>query len=152
MKRVIVESPLGAVSREGIEKNKIYAKRCMWDSFKRGEAPFASHLLYAQELLLDDMDKQERELGIAAGFAWGEVADLVALYVDFGVSKGMFLGLNNAIFHAIPEIVVRSIKSGKQIVIHSPDELQEAVSEVTAGVVSIVAHELAQKHRRKRVP
>ena len=41
---VIIESPyMGDVQR-----NIAYAQQCMGDSLKRGEAQFASHLLYTQ--------------------------------------------------------------------------------------------------------
>lgn len=42
----------------------------MLDALDRGEAPYASHLLYTQ--MLDDTIPAERELGIKAGFAWGD--------------------------------------------------------------------------------
>ena len=38
------------------------ARRAMLDCLKRGEAPFASHLLYTQAL--DDSDAAHRKLGI----------------------------------------------------------------------------------------
>ena len=42
MIKVIIESPYTG----DVERNLEYARRCMRDSIKRGEAPFASHLLY----------------------------------------------------------------------------------------------------------
>lgn len=96
MKLVIIESPLNANSRQGIEENKTYAKACLVDSLKRGEAPFASHLLYDQPGILDDLRPDERETGIRAGFAWGNRADLVAIYVDRGISGGMARGIEFA--------------------------------------------------------
>jgi len=44
MTRVIIESPYAG----DIEVNLKYAKLCILDSLKRGEAPLASHLLYTQ--------------------------------------------------------------------------------------------------------
>jgi len=85
MKRVVIESPFaGEVAR-----NVRYARRAMLDSLRRGEAPFASHLLYTQPGLLDDDDPDDRRLGIDAGFAWREAAELTAFYVDLGWSRGM---------------------------------------------------------------
>lgn len=92
MKLVVIESPLSAPTREGIEENKKYAKACMLNSLRRGEAPYASHLLFDQPGLLDDLSPSERTLGMQAGFAWGDRADLVTVYVDRGVSHGMVLG------------------------------------------------------------
>jgi len=87
MKRVIIESPYAG----DVAVNTAYAQACLLDSLRRGEAPLASHLLYTQ--VLDDTIKDDRELGITAGIAWGEVADLVAVYTDRGVSPGMKFGI-----------------------------------------------------------
>src|ERR1700684_441017 len=54
--------------------------RCMRDSVMRGEAPFASHLLYVQ--FLDDDILWEREAGLSCGFAWGALADATVVYTD----------------------------------------------------------------------
>lgn len=92
MLRVIIESPLSGE----ILRNVRYARQCLRDSLERGEAPFASHLLYAQEGVLDDTNAKERKLGMEAGFAWGEVADMVAMYTDLGISEGMREGIARA--------------------------------------------------------
>jgi hypothetical protein len=91
-KRVVIESPLAG----DFKSNKIYAKKCMKDSLSRGEAPYASHLLFDQFGILDDTKQEEREQGIIAGFAWGEMAELVAVYTDFGISDGMKRGIERA--------------------------------------------------------
>lgn len=92
MKRVVIESPLAG----DVPRNKAYARACMRDSLSRGEAPYASHLLFDQSGILDDLVPAEREQGIAAGFAWGETAHLRAVYVDLGLSGGMKRGLEAA--------------------------------------------------------
>lgn len=92
MKRVIIESPLAGDR----VRNRAYAKACMLDSLRRGEAPYASHLLFDQPGLLDDDRPNERELGMLAGFAWGEAGELRAVYVDLGVSSGMLRGIEEA--------------------------------------------------------
>lgn len=89
--KVILESPYAG----NIEKNVEYAKKCMKDSFERGEFPFASHLLYTQ--CLDDNITIERNLGIMAGLEWGKCADKTVVYTDLGISKGMEYGIENAI-------------------------------------------------------
>ena len=92
MKRVIVESPYAG----DIERNIRYARLCMRDCLLRDEAPFASHLLYTQESVLDDTIPEERKLGIFAGFAWGSVAETVVVYMDYGISNGMLEGILKA--------------------------------------------------------
>jgi hypothetical protein len=90
--RVVIESPLRADTPEGYERNRQYARACMRDSFNRGEAPFASHLMYDQPGILDDTLPEERELGIQAGLEWGQVATIRVFYLDLGMSSGMLLG------------------------------------------------------------
>ena len=92
MKLTIIESPYAGHTTE----HTTYARRALTDSLTRGEAPYASHLLYTQPGVLDDTVPAERRLGIDAGFAWGTVADLVAVYTDYGVSIGMNAGVTRA--------------------------------------------------------
>jgi hypothetical protein len=98
MKRVIVESPYAG----NVEANLVYARRCLKDCLNRGEAPIASHLLYTQAGILDDLNPQERKLGIDAGLAWKEVADLHVVYTDLGISEGMKYGIDYATKNDIP--------------------------------------------------
>lgn len=90
MRRVIVESPYAG----DIERNVTYARACVRDCLMRGEAPFASHLLYTQPGVLNDAIPEERMLGIHAGFSWGVVADAIVVYTDYGISKGMRYGID----------------------------------------------------------
>jgi hypothetical protein len=93
---VVVESPYGADDDETVDENAKYARACLADCLKRGEAPFAPHLLYTQPGVLDDRKPRERRKGIRAGFAWGAQASLRAVYVDRGFSRGMVDGLVEA--------------------------------------------------------
>ena len=65
----------------------------MRNCLQRGEAPFASHLLYTQPGILADEDPGERALGIDAGLAWGRAAAATVVYCDLGISKGMEQGI-----------------------------------------------------------
>lgn len=95
-KLVVVESPYRGRSDAETAANVEFARACMADCLKRGEAPFASHLLYTQPGVLDDKIAAERQHGIDAGLAWGLRADLVAVYLDRGVSEGMRYGIRHA--------------------------------------------------------
>lgn len=96
MKKVVIESPFSPSNGRSVEENINYARRCMRDSILRNEAPIASHLLYTQEGILDDNIEEERMKGIHCGFEWNKEADLVAVYVDNGITKGMKYGIQNA--------------------------------------------------------
>lgn len=91
MKCVIIESPFRGDGSYSKEQYILYAKKCLLDSLKRNEAPFASHLLYTQ--ILDDDIEDQRKLGMQAGFAWYSAADYCIVYEDFGISKGMQAGI-----------------------------------------------------------
>jgi hypothetical protein len=68
----------------------------MRDCLRRGEAPFASHLLYTQPGILRDEVFEERELGINAGLAWSLAAEATVVYEDLGISPGMKKGIERA--------------------------------------------------------
>lgn len=90
---VILESPFAG----DVATNLRYARAAMADSLRRGEAPFASHLLYTQPGVLDDDNEIERRLGISAGFAWRAHAEATVVYVDLGISEGMHAGIDHAV-------------------------------------------------------
>ena len=108
VKLVIIESPYAGDTKA----NEAYARKCVADSLSRGEAPIASHLLYTQPGILDDTIPEERAKGIAAGLAWGEHADLTAVYLDRGMSKGMQQGVKHAEENGRP-VEIRSIEAHK---------------------------------------
>lgn len=89
---VVIESPYAG----DVPRNVAYAVAAMRDCLARGEAPIASHLLYAATGALDDATPSEREHGIAAGLAWGAKADATVVYADLGESPGMTLGIERA--------------------------------------------------------
>ena len=89
---VLVESPFAG----DVERNVRYARACVRDCLLRNEYPFASHLFYTQDVILDDDTPDERTLGINAGLAWGECAAATIVYTDLGISGGMKLGIERA--------------------------------------------------------
>jgi hypothetical protein len=103
MRRVLVETPFAGDR----DRHLGYLRRCLRDCLARGEAPFASHAIYPQ--VLSDADPVERNLGIEAGFAWGELAHATVVYTDFGISDGMKLGIDHAKRNG-REIEYRTIK------------------------------------------
>jgi hypothetical protein len=89
---VVIESPYAG----DVERNVAYARAAMRDCLMRGEAPLASHLLYTQPSVLKDEISEERHLGIAAGLAWGRLAEATVVYVDLGLTVGMEQGMADA--------------------------------------------------------
>ncbi len=93
MKKVLIESPLRGVDGN-FDRNIRYSRLCGLDCIRRGEAPYAGHLLLTQ--FLDDTIPDHRRVGMEAGFSWGKCAELVAVYVDLGTSSGMEAGIERA--------------------------------------------------------
>jgi hypothetical protein len=89
---VLLESPLAG----DVDRNVRYARACMRDCLLRNEAPLASHILYTQPGVLDDLVPEERVLGIKAGLEWGRWADKTVVYANFGITPGMELGIARA--------------------------------------------------------
>ncbi|WP_421565767.1 hypothetical protein [Ochrobactrum sp. EDr1-4] len=92
---VIIETPYSG----DVEANTAYARASLLDSLRRGEAPIASHLLHTQ--VLDDMQPDERTLGIEAGLAWYRVATKCVVYSNRGISGGMKMGIDRAGLHDV---------------------------------------------------
>lgn len=96
MKMVIIESRFSANNTYDLVKNRKFTLACMRDCFMRGEAPYASHVIYAHTHILDDFIASERALGMHAGFLWGNFGSLTVVYEDLGISEGMIMGIDHA--------------------------------------------------------
>lgn len=107
MKLIVIESPYHGRTERETGRNIQYARKCLLDSLRRGEAPIASHLLHTQ--VLNDNDPEERKLGMEAGFAWNIHANYVVVYIDLGISSGMKEGMRLAEQHNIP-IKIRTLE------------------------------------------
>ena len=108
---VVVESPFAADTAAEIEENLTYARLACHDALVRfGEIPFASHIKYTQDGILDDTVPWERSLGIAAGLAEGLLAQKTAVYVDRGFSTGMLKGIEAAL-KAGRKVELRTLKN-----------------------------------------
>lgn len=122
MRKVFVESPYKGKNWEKTEENKKYAIACMRDCFVNyGEAPFASHVAYIHEGLLDDKNPEERKMGMEAGWTWAEDAEASVFYIDFGMSEGMKAGLE------------RAIEVGRKVeyrILYNKDLLEKRIREV----------------------
>lgn len=77
-----------------------YARAALADCLARREAPYAPHLLYPA--VLDDDWPDERRLGMDAGLAWLRRADVLAVYTDLGLSRGMRAEIDRALRLGVP--------------------------------------------------
>lgn len=111
---VFVESPYSG----DIPANTAYARKCVVDSLKRGEAPVALHLLYTAlpdgEFVSDSTPIEGmpgREKCLERCRAMRNKCDLVVFYVDKGWSHGMKQALEEVIADSRPYIF-RSLDLG----------------------------------------
>ena len=88
--KVFIVSPYSG----DVEANVAYGKKCLLDSIKRLETPFAGHLFYTQ--VLDDANELDRKIGMKLGRDWMEECEVVAVYVDRGMSRGMVADIQYA--------------------------------------------------------
>jgi len=93
---VQIESPLNAPTQAGIERNQLYGRMAVVDCLKRHESPYASHLMLAHPDMLDDLNEEERTLGISAGFRFIPQTKKSVVYGDLGISRGMKAGIEYA--------------------------------------------------------
>ncbi len=93
MPLVVVESHY----KGDVEENVRYARACMHDCLSNGEIPFASHLLFTQNGILDDNKHFERNLGIVSGLIITLLFDKTVVYTksmqttSSGMEQGMGL-------------------------------------------------------------
>lgn len=105
MKRpiVIIESPYGG---KDIDRNMVYLRRVLRDSWEKGEHPLASHAYYP--FFLKESDPQERKEGIECGYVMWPLAQRVIFYTDYGISPGMQKALDRTTLHSI-DMLTRTI-------------------------------------------
>lgn len=93
-KRVLVITPFMAEDLSKASLMKRYAERALKDSITRNEAPVMSHLFYYN--VLNSNDAIERDIGLHSQLAWIGKADLVVIYVDYGITAAMQVAINVA--------------------------------------------------------
>jgi len=72
LRLVVIESPFAGNTKEETQRNITYGRRCLNDCLhNHGDNPYASHLFFTQEGVLNDKIPEERYLGMEAGFQWG---------------------------------------------------------------------------------
>uniref|UniRef100_A0AAU8HZ04 DUF7768 domain-containing protein n=1 Tax=Rhizobium phage IG49 TaxID=3129228 RepID=A0AAU8HZ04_9CAUD len=111
MKIVQIESPFSPSNGKTVEENIEYARKAVKAVLLSGFTPFASHLLYTQDGVLDDNIPSERKLGIDAGFEFYRQrrVDECWIYTENGISSGMIAGIECALESGIP-LVFASIE------------------------------------------
>lgn len=117
------------VYKKLVNKNLEYARQCCHWVFEQNGVPFASHLFYTQEGMLDDTNQEERKKGIEAGFFIGVFAEKVCVFYDKGISKGMKLGVQKALerdqdieFVSLPNVENKKINSQQEALEEFIDE------------------------------
>jgi hypothetical protein len=89
MRKALIISPFAGK----VERNRAYLAQCFYYCFEKGYAPFAPHAMYPH--YLDDQIPSHRALGMDSGLAWGQEADIILVFFDYGISEGMKLELTS---------------------------------------------------------
>lgn len=110
---VIIESPYAGATHREFDANLDYLRRCLRDSWDRGENPFASHNHYP--LFLNEAVAKERAAGIEAGYAFWPFAKRIIFYIDRGMSGGMEAAHRKAMAEGLT-VELRSITGDRAIV------------------------------------
>lgn len=113
----IIESAYRSRARDVNEARmqEAYAAASMRNSLSRGEYPLAGHLLYTRPGVLDDTDDMEHELRVNAALGWSDVADVLVVYVDLGVTEAMELVIAEAQYAQRP-VEYRSLPQWTELV------------------------------------
>lgn len=96
MLTAIIESPYAG----NVQRNRMYLQDCIRHALTSGISPYASHQMLTSAL--DDDHPDQRELGISAGYAWWNRADLLLFYTDLGWSHGMKAARQRAEHYRMP--------------------------------------------------
>lgn len=107
MPLVVLESPCAANATSTWEENQAYLAEALRDSIGHGEAPIASHGLFAFSNIFDDATHERRQRCMYAGWAWIKCAARVVVYADLGITPGMEAGITYARSIGIPVIYRR---------------------------------------------
>ena len=92
-KRVIVVTPFLIEKVEQKHKLERYAKAATQDSFKNNEAPISSQSMYLN-LSGTSGTNLERDASFVTQLNWMLKADIVAFYIDYGITPAMESMLN----------------------------------------------------------
>lgn len=133
----IIESPYAGITEDDLLANVSYAREAMRRCLLAGFAPFASHLLYTQEGVLNDNIPKERALGIDAGLALRQVADIQMFFVDRGLSSGMLYALKVALVGVVPLEFVSICNNDSMIVIYrieNPSSSRDETDSILSGI------------------
>lgn len=89
----IVVTPFHAEDPQKANLANRYALRAVRDSLSRQESPLASHVMYYD---LNIRNPIERDIGLHGQLSWIKNADVVAVYVDLGITPAMQVVINTA--------------------------------------------------------
>ena len=93
-KCAIIISPFMAEDYTKASQMSRYSIRAVKDSLSKMEAPLANHAFYHEALNV--RNPIERDIGLLTNLSWMKAADLVAVYVDFGITPAMQVAINAA--------------------------------------------------------
>lgn len=99
---VVVESPCAANNSDAWRRNRLYCEAAIMHQVTKGNAPYASHWVYAFTDLLDDDDFAARAVGMNTQKMYISRANMLCVYTDFDITPGMLQGIEWAEQFGVP--------------------------------------------------
>lgn len=96
-KLVVVECPWNPENPANVLKQERYSNYCILDSLRHGEAPYFGYQQF--NLILNARISYERDISYLSHASWIPVADLLAVYIDHGITPSMQMSINVARVH-----------------------------------------------------
>lgn len=96
LKMVVLETRFVSKDIKTMIMYRKFTLACIRGCLKRGEALYASHMMFAETNTLDEFSAEELTLGMVAGFLWSNQATKTVVYTDLGIGKGIAKGIETA--------------------------------------------------------
>ncbi len=96
-KLVVIECPWNPEDTQNIVNQERYSRYCILNSLHSGEAPYFGYQQFST--LLNARISYERDIAYLSHVSWIPVADVLAVYIDHGITPSMQMSINVARVH-----------------------------------------------------
>ncbi len=94
---VVIECPWDPANATGLRHQERYAEFCVLDSIRLGEAPYLGYQVLNK--ILNNRMTYDHDPAFFCHVNWIPVADILAVYIDHGITPSMQMSINVAKRH-----------------------------------------------------
>lgn len=94
---IIIECPWNPDNATGLRQQERYAEFCVLDSIRLGEAPYLGYPVLNG--ILNNRLSYDHDVAFLCHTNWIPVADILAVYIDHGITPSMQMSINIAKRH-----------------------------------------------------